>query len=80
MEDEDLELPAKLESLLRTIVGGEQSQNNDKNLREVCRLIDLYRNFFGAGGQKSFYDQNTVSMKNSLSAISAQMAQESSKQ
>ena len=50
MEDEDLELPAKLENLLRTIVGGEQSQNNDKNLKEVCRLIDLYRNFFGAGG------------------------------
>ncbi len=57
------------------------SDQFDKNLSELSRLIDLYRNFFGSG-QKASSNQsaNTAVVKAALSQISAQMSKESQKQ
>ena len=48
LEHADLELPNKLESLLRRVVAQPDLPANDKNLVELSRLINLYRSFFGA--------------------------------
>ena len=65
MEDEDLELPHKVDKLIRTIVGG--SESSAENLRELCRLIDLYRNFFGTSAKSSNNVTNADIVKKALS-------------
>lgn len=71
MEHEDLELPKKLSQLLQTLVAQPELGVDDKNLLEVCRLIELYRCFFGSSGSTAIQDDNTRLMKQTLKEIRA---------
>ena len=71
MEHEDLEMPKRITSLLRSLMAHSEIAQDDKNLQEVCRIIGLYRNFFGAAGCPSTQEDNTRLMVQTLNEISA---------
>mmetsp|Transcript_27683 Transcript_27683/g.36965 ORF Transcript_27683/g.36965 Transcript_27683/m.36965 type:complete len:95 (+) Transcript_27683:3177-3461(+) len=50
MEHDDFELPRKLNDLLSSLVAKNELDPSDRGLREVCRLVELYRSFFGSAG------------------------------
>ena len=66
MEHEDLELPPKLEKSLRLAVNQTDLAQIDEHIREVCRLVDLYRHLFSGSDSGPERSENSDLIKNSL--------------
>lgn len=64
-------MPKRITSLLQFLMAHSEIAQDDKNLQEVCRIIGLYRSFFGAAGCPSTQEDNTRLMVQTLNEISA---------
>ena len=76
MEHEDFELPRRLDDLLRSLVSQDELDPSDRGLREFCRLVQMYRNFFGCTGQESRTDDNLRITQRYLDQISQELVAE----
>ena len=73
MEHQDFELPSKIDGLLKSLVAKPELDMHDKGLHQVCKLIDMYRNFFGSGSSGSkTEEQNLRIMTQTLMELSEQ--------
>ena len=53
LEHQDLELPPKLEKLLRQALNTSDLSQAESHFREICRLISLYRGLFSGTSQST---------------------------